>query len=112
MAALRVSSAARALVCLPAVMLGAFRHFGMFCLQARSSRSLSTAAVAEQNFPSYVLNVPATEVSTLGNGVRVATEVRLRDYRITLHQPANAAHARHLPCAGRSWRDSHRWCLH
>jgi len=54
MAALRMSTAARAL--------------------ARSTRSLSTAAVAEHNFPSYVLNVPATEVTTLGNGVRVATE--------------------------------------
>ena len=35
------------------------------------ARSLAT------RYPSYLTNVPATEVTTLANGVRVATEVRL-----------------------------------
>jgi hypothetical protein len=35
-----------------------------------SSRALST-----KGFPAYVLNAPLTEVTTLGNGVRVASEV-------------------------------------
>lgn len=33
-----------------------------------------TRAFAADAFPSYVLNAPATEVTTLGNGVRVASE--------------------------------------
>jgi len=37
---------------------------------------VSTSARAfSSQFPSYVLNAPATEVSTLGNGLRVASEV-------------------------------------
>lgn len=38
----------------------------------------SQAVRADERFPSYVLNAPATEVSTLKNGVRVASEVRTR----------------------------------
>jgi hypothetical protein len=37
----------------------------------------SMAVRGEEKFPPYLLNVPATEVTTLSNGVRVATEVRL-----------------------------------
>lgn len=37
-------------------------------------RALSTA----NRFPSYILNAPATEVTVLNNGVRVASEVRAR----------------------------------
>ena len=41
------------------------------------SRSFASSALrTEDKFPPYLLNVPATEVATLGNGVRVATEVR------------------------------------
>lgn len=36
-------------------------------------RSLSTSA-ATQSYPSYVLNAPATEVTTLENGLRIASE--------------------------------------
>ncbi|KAJ0390721.1 hypothetical protein P43SY_011065 [Pythium insidiosum] len=44
-------------------------------LQSRAvlSRAQSVAA-AVQNYPSYVLNAPATEVTTLANGLRVASE--------------------------------------
>lgn len=39
------------------------------------TRSLATTAIRPaETFPSYVLNAPATEVTTLANGVRVATE--------------------------------------
>lgn len=34
----------------------------------------SSAAAAVQEFPSYILNAPATEVTTLPNGLRVASE--------------------------------------
>lgn len=34
------------------------------------------AVAADAKFPAYLLKAPATEVTTLGNGVRVATEVR------------------------------------
>ena len=40
---------------------------------APPSRSASSAASA---FPSFLTNIPATEVTTLSNGVRVASEVR------------------------------------
>lgn len=40
---------------------------------ARQTRQFSAQA-AEQRFPQFVLNAPATEVTTLSNGVRVATE--------------------------------------
>ena len=39
---------------------------------ASNVRCMSTA------FPSYLLNAPATEISTLNNGVRVASEVNPR----------------------------------
>jgi processing peptidase subunit beta len=44
-------------------------------LQAKGllSRAQSVAA-SVQNYPSYVLNAPATEVTTLDNGLRVASE--------------------------------------
>ena len=43
---------------------------------------MSSALEPHLRFPSYVLNAPATEVTTLSNGVRVATEVsRLRSGR-------------------------------
>ena len=38
-------------------------------------RSFASHALQERHFPSYILNAPATEVTTLANGVRVATEV-------------------------------------
>lgn len=38
-------------------------------------RMASSSLKAEAQFPSYVLNAPATEVTTLRNGVRVASEV-------------------------------------
>mmetsp|Transcript_16160 Transcript_16160/g.31230 ORF Transcript_16160/g.31230 Transcript_16160/m.31230 type:complete len:466 (+) Transcript_16160:204-1601(+) len=37
-------------------------------------RGLATAAAASSKFPEYILKAPATEVSTLGNGLRVASE--------------------------------------
>lgn len=39
-------------------------------VRSQAARAMSTEAA----FPSYVLNVPATEVTTLDNGIRVATE--------------------------------------
>ena len=46
-------------------------HHPTHPLQPKASRSLASSA---PRFPSYVLNAPATEVTTLPNGVRVATE--------------------------------------
>lgn len=44
------------------------------------SRAFSAGSLkAEERFPPYLLNAPATEVTTLQNGVRVATEVSLFD---------------------------------
>lgn len=45
----------------------------------RAHRALSSTALRtadEARFPSYVLQAPATEVTALPNGVRVASEVR------------------------------------
>ena len=45
-----------------------------------ATRGLSSSAElrAAERFPSYVMNAPATEVTRLSNGVRVATEVSTR----------------------------------
>lgn len=44
-------------------------------LQAKSLLSRAQSAAASSlNYPSYVLNAPATEVTTLANGLRVASE--------------------------------------
>lgn len=48
-------------------------HRVLLSQRRTGSRMMSSA---EEAFPPYVLNAPATEVSTLGNGVRVASEVR------------------------------------
>jgi processing peptidase subunit beta len=37
---------------------------------------MASSALKAETLPSYVLNAPATEVTTLRNGVRVASEVR------------------------------------
>lgn len=42
----------------------------------RSLAAVANPAVKE--FPSYVLNAPATEITRLNNGVRVASEVSNR----------------------------------
>jgi processing peptidase subunit beta len=42
---------------------------------------MQQSTAAANNFPAYVLNAPATEVTTLPNGVRVASEVGLRGVR-------------------------------
>ena len=39
----------------------------------KKSRGFSTAAAGTQ-FPEFVLKAPKTEISTLGNGLRVASE--------------------------------------
>ncbi len=44
-------------------------------------RLMQQSTAAANNFPAYVLNAPATEVTTLPNGVRVASEVGLRGVR-------------------------------
>ena len=41
-------------------------------------RRASTSAAAVESFPSYVTNAPATEVTTISNGLRVASEVRYK----------------------------------
>jgi hypothetical protein len=51
------------------------------CAAPRASRAAPRAAAAARRHasaevPSYLANAPATEVSTLRNGVRVASEVR------------------------------------
>lgn len=43
-------------------------------MQALRAATAARAA-STQAFPSYLVNAPATEVTTLNNGVRVASEV-------------------------------------
>ena len=45
--------------------------------RAPASRASVRAASLRPAFPSYLTNIPATEVTTLSNGVRVASEVRV-----------------------------------
>ncbi len=47
----------------------------MQAVKASSRGFAAVAAPASKDFPSYVLNAPATEVTRLSNGVRVASEV-------------------------------------
>lgn len=54
----------------------------MQALRVGARAASSAVRVAEEQFPSYLLNVPATEVTTLSNGVRVATEVRTHGCRL------------------------------
>lgn len=42
--------------------------------RALFSRAQSSVAASVQNYPAYVLNAPATEVTTLPSGLRVASE--------------------------------------
>lgn len=52
----------------------ALRVVSLRKLAAQTSRSLSTAAATASSFPDYVLKAPSTDVTTLDNGLRVASE--------------------------------------
>lgn len=69
------------------------------------ARRLATSALKEQ-YPAYVLNAPATEVTTLRNGVRVASEVS-PSARPLGHSASLSKHEM-LHLAERPWRDCHR----
>lgn len=43
---------------------------------SRAARASASSRRFASDLPSYVLNAPSTEVSSLRNGVRVASEVR------------------------------------
>lgn len=80
---------------------------------ASNVRCMSTA------FPSYLLNAPATEISTLNNGVRVASEVnpRLVSLWIASLHAALTRFVAFVLCpllAATGWprRDCHGWCLY
>ena len=80
---------------------------------ASNVRCMSTA------FPSYLLNAPATEISTLNNGVRVASEVNPRLVLLWIAS-LHAALTRFVAfvlfplLAATGWprRDCHGWCLY
>ncbi len=52
-----------------------FSHASPLQAARASSRSFAAVAAPSIQFPSYVLNAPTTEITRLGNGVRVASEV-------------------------------------